>query len=91
MILMFHSDRRVIWIDMNYIFYPGCVGALRENTALLAGYAIFLAILLLIEMTCGILGFIFKVILSLLAFQRIIKRTLFFENVHIVYIGTKNI
>ena len=39
----------------------GCVGALRENTALLAGYAIFLAILLLIEMTCGILGFIFKV------------------------------
>ena len=38
----------------------GCVGALRENTALLAAYAIFLAILLLLEMTCGILGFIFK-------------------------------
>ena len=36
------------------------MGALRENTALLAAYAIFLAILLLLEMTCGILGFIFK-------------------------------
>ena len=40
--------------------FTGCVGALRENTALLAAYAIFLAILLLLEMTCGILGFIFK-------------------------------
>ena len=36
------------------------MGALRENTALLAAYAIFLAILLLLEMTAGILGFIFK-------------------------------
>jgi len=42
------------------IAFVGCVGALRENTALLAAYAIFLAILLLLEMTCGILGFIFK-------------------------------
>ena len=40
--------------------FVGCVGALRENTTLLAAYAIFLAILLLLEMTCGILGFIFK-------------------------------
>ena len=42
------------------IGFTGCVGALRENTALLAAYAIFLAILLLLEMTAGILGFIFK-------------------------------
>jgi len=42
------------------IAFVGCVGALRENTTLLAAYAIFLAILLLLEMTCGILGFIFK-------------------------------
>jgi len=42
------------------IAFVGCVGALRENTALLAAYAIFLAILLLLEMFCGILGFIFK-------------------------------
>lgn len=42
------------------IGFTGCVGALRENTALLAAYAIFLAILLLLEMGAGILGFIFK-------------------------------
>nr|CAD7440967.1 unnamed protein product [Timema bartmani] len=42
------------------IGFTGCVGALRENTCLLAAYAIFLAILLLLEMTTGILGFIFK-------------------------------
>ena len=42
------------------IGFTGCVGALRENTALLAAYAIFLAMLLLLEMTAGILGFIFK-------------------------------
>ncbi|XP_068081467.1 tetraspanin-5 isoform X1 [Anabrus simplex] len=42
------------------IGFTGCVGALRENTCLLAAYAIFLAILLLLEMTAGILGFICK-------------------------------
>lgn len=42
------------------IGFTGCVGALRENTCFLASYAIFLAILLLLEMTVGILGFIFK-------------------------------
>ncbi|XP_068232686.1 tetraspanin-5 isoform X2 [Palaemon carinicauda] len=42
------------------IGFTGCLGALRENTALLACYAIALAILLLLEMTAGILGFIFK-------------------------------
>lgn len=42
------------------IGFTGCVGALRENTCLLAAYAIFLSILLLLEMTAGILGFVFK-------------------------------
>ncbi|XP_024944876.1 tetraspanin-5 isoform X1 [Cephus cinctus] len=42
------------------IGFTGCVGALRENTCLLAAYAIFLALLLLFEMTAGVLGFIFK-------------------------------
>jgi tetraspanin-5 len=42
------------------IGFTGCVGALRENTCLLATYAIFLSVLLLFEMTAGILGFIFK-------------------------------
>ncbi|CAG0884790.1 unnamed protein product [Cyprideis torosa] len=40
--------------------FTGCVGALRENTCLLAYYATFLGILLLLEMTAGILGFVFK-------------------------------
>lgn len=42
------------------IGFTGCVGALRENTCLLASYAIFLSVLLLFEMTAGILGFVFK-------------------------------
>ncbi|XP_034251367.1 tetraspanin-5 isoform X4 [Thrips palmi] len=42
------------------IGFTGCVGALRENTCLLLGYAIILALLLLAEMTVGILGFVFK-------------------------------
>lgn len=42
------------------IGFTGCVGALRENTRLLSAYAVFLAILLLLELTAGILGFIFK-------------------------------
>jgi len=42
------------------IGFTGCVGALRENTCLLSMYAIFLALLLLLEMTAGILGFVFK-------------------------------
>ncbi|XP_071651695.1 tetraspanin-5 isoform X2 [Temnothorax longispinosus] len=42
------------------IGFTGCVGALRENTCLLAAYAMFLALLLLMEMTVGVLGFIFK-------------------------------
>ncbi|XP_061704577.1 tetraspanin-5 isoform X1 [Cydia pomonella] len=42
------------------IGFTGCVGALRENTCLLACYAVFLALLLLSEMTTGILFFVFK-------------------------------
>ncbi|XP_011332948.1 tetraspanin-5 isoform X1 [Ooceraea biroi] len=42
------------------IGFTGCVGALRENTCLLATYAVFLALLLMMEMTAGVLGFIFK-------------------------------
>lgn len=42
------------------IGFAGCVGALRENTCLLAAYAIFLGIILALELTAGVLGFIFK-------------------------------
>ena len=44
------TERPVVLL--NAIFsagFTGCVGALRENTTLLAAYAIFLAILLLLE------------------------------------------
>ena len=54
--ILTHSPGAITFI----IGFTGCVGALRENTALLAAYAIFLAVLLLLEMTAGILGFIFK-------------------------------
>ncbi|RWS18277.1 tetraspanin-17-like isoform X2, partial [Leptotrombidium deliense] len=40
--------------------FTGCVGALRENTSLLASYAAFLVILLLFEMTFAILAFVFR-------------------------------
>ncbi|XP_011303144.1 tetraspanin-17 isoform X3 [Fopius arisanus] len=42
------------------IGFTGCVGALRENTCLLAAYAVFLGGLLMLELTLGVLGFIFK-------------------------------
>jgi len=38
------------------IGFTGCVGALRENTRLLALYAFFLATILLIEVGAAILG-----------------------------------
>ncbi|XP_048521363.1 tetraspanin-5-like isoform X3 [Dendroctonus ponderosae] len=42
------------------IGFTGCVGALRENTCLLATYAIFLSVLLLFEVTAATLVFVFK-------------------------------
>lgn len=59
------------WLDPAWIFilvggstfiiaFCGCVGALRENTCLLATYAVFLGVILLTELTVGILGFVFK-------------------------------
>ncbi|KRZ40825.1 Tetraspanin-5 [Trichinella pseudospiralis] len=42
------------------IGFTGCIGALRENTCLLACYAVLVGNLLLIELAIGILGFVFK-------------------------------
>ncbi|XP_037927851.1 tetraspanin-5 isoform X1 [Teleopsis dalmanni] len=42
------------------IGFTGSVGALRENTCLLAAYAILLSILLLLEISFGVLAFILK-------------------------------
>lgn len=42
------------------IGFTGCVGSLRENTYLLSMYAIFLAILLVMEISLGVLAFVLK-------------------------------
>lgn len=42
------------------ITFLGCLGALRENTCMLCCYAIIVGVLLLIEVACGALGFIFR-------------------------------
>lgn len=49
-----------IGITTFIIGFTGSVGALRENTCLLATYAIFLTILLVIEVGLGTLAFILK-------------------------------
>ncbi|VDO78674.1 unnamed protein product [Soboliphyme baturini] len=42
------------------IGFSGCVGALRENTCLLASYSVLLSVLLMAELSVGILGFVFS-------------------------------
>ena len=43
---------------MFIITFSGCIGALRENTCLLAFYAGVVALLLVLEVVCGIVGFV---------------------------------
>uniref|UniRef100_A0A336K1X4 Tetraspanin n=1 Tax=Culicoides sonorensis TaxID=179676 RepID=A0A336K1X4_CULSO len=42
------------------IGFCGALGALRENTCLLAAYCLFLAVLLMLEMSLGVLAFVLK-------------------------------
>lgn len=42
------------------ITFLGCLGALRENTCMLCCYASIVGALLLIEVACGVLGFVFR-------------------------------
>ena len=42
------------------ITFLGCLGALRENTCMLCLYASVVGFLLLVEVTCGVLGFYFR-------------------------------
>ncbi|XP_050437452.1 tetraspanin-5 isoform X3 [Adelges cooleyi] len=42
------------------IGFTGCIGALRENTCLLGSYAILLAVILILELTAGIMTFVLK-------------------------------
>ena len=43
---------------MFIITFTGCIGALRENTCLLAFYAGIITVLLILEIVCGIFGFV---------------------------------
>lgn len=42
------------------ITFLGCLGALRENTFMLCCYASIVGVLLLVELSCGVLGFVFR-------------------------------
>ncbi|KAL9970124.1 hypothetical protein ACROYT_G022451 [Oculina patagonica] len=42
------------------ITFLGCLGALRENTCMLCFYASIVGFLLLVELSCGVLGFVFR-------------------------------
>lgn len=42
------------------ITFLGCLGALRENTCMLCFYSSIIVFLLLVEVSCGVLGFVFR-------------------------------
>uniref|UniRef100_A0A915KCP3 Tetraspanin n=1 Tax=Romanomermis culicivorax TaxID=13658 RepID=A0A915KCP3_ROMCU len=60
----FYLDPALIFVMLGgltfVIGFSGCIGALRENTCLLSLYSVFVGILLLIELSIGIMGFVFK-------------------------------
>ena len=68
-ILYYVSERKQILLEYLY-FYIHCINQDVFNFQ----YAIFLAILLLLEMTAGILGFIFKDWVSKLEYEAVLYR-----------------
>lgn len=61
----FSFDPAVLFVALGgalfIITFIGCLGALRENTFMLSCYAYIVGFLLLIEIACGVLGFVFRV------------------------------
>lgn len=57
-----YYDPAVIFVVLGglmfVITFTGCIGALRENTCLLAFYAGTITVLLILEIVCGIVGFV---------------------------------
>jgi len=57
-----YYDPAVIFVVLGglmfIITFTGCIGALRENTCLLAFYAGTITVLLILEIVCGIVGFV---------------------------------
>ena len=60
----FSFDPALLFVSLGgflfIITFMGCIGALRENTCLLCCYASIISLLLVIEITCGVLGFVFR-------------------------------
>ncbi|KAL3876935.1 hypothetical protein ACJMK2_034715 [Sinanodonta woodiana] len=50
----------IVGFLMFVIGFAGCIGALRENTALLLFFCIFVGLIFFVELVMGILGFVYK-------------------------------
>ncbi|KAM3858842.1 tetraspanin-33 isoform 2-T2 [Diretmus argenteus] len=50
----------IVGVLMFFITFCGCVGSLRENICLLQTFCICLTVIFLLQLTAGILGFIFS-------------------------------
>uniref|UniRef100_A0ACB8FLV5 Tetraspanin-33 n=1 Tax=Sphaerodactylus townsendi TaxID=933632 RepID=A0ACB8FLV5_9SAUR len=50
----------VVGVLMFFITFCGCIGSLRENICLLQAFSVCLAVIFLLQLVAGILGFVFS-------------------------------